>query len=69
MPENKIDKEPKNQSETILLKRAAAVYLKRLAFIYLALFLVFWALNYAANKLPSPYHKRDIPMEITPWLK
>lgn len=68
MPENPINN-PQEQNQTAGLKRAVVLHLKKLAFIYLALFLVFLALNYAANKLPAPYHKRDIPMEITPWLK
>ena len=68
MPENQINN-PREQNQTAVLKRTVVLHLKRLAFIYLALLLVFLALNYAANKLPAPYHKRDIPMEITPWLK
>ncbi len=44
-------------------------HLKVLGGIYLLLVVMFFVLdNFLAN-LPEPYKMRDIPQEMTPWLK
>jgi hypothetical protein len=51
--------------EKDLIKR----HIKILLIIYAILGVMFFAFSYIADNLENPYHKRNIPMEITPWLK
>ena len=46
-----------------------AWHLKTLAVIYLLLTIVFFAVDHFLSRLPEPYRLRDIPPEMTPWLK
>lgn len=47
----------------------AAWHLKTLGMIYLFLVVVYFGVTYSLQKLPKPYHIRQIPPEMTPWLK
>ncbi len=44
-------------------------HLKTLSWIYLTLIVAFFSLSYLLHKLPAPYDQREIPLEMTPWLK
>lgn len=46
----------------------AAWHLKTLGVIYAALTLLYFGATAVLSKLPKPYHLRDIPVEMTPWL-
>lgn len=46
-----------------------AWHLKTLGAIYAALVLVYFGVNFLLGHLPRPYHLRDIPAEMTPWLR
>ena len=56
-------------SEEVNLKQTALKTLKILCVLYCLITVAFFVLQYGLNKLERPYHKRDIPAEITPWLK
>ena len=56
-------------SEEIKFKTVIIKTLKILGIIYCLLAVVFTVLIYGLNKLERPYHKRQIPTELTPWLK
>lgn len=43
-------------------------HLRTLAWIYLSLIVAFFTLNFLLHKLPPPYHMRNIPPEMTPWI-
>lgn len=43
-------------------------HLKTLSWIYLSLIGGFFLVSYLLHKLPPPYHQREIPPEMTPWL-
>ena len=44
-------------------------HLRVLLIIYAILGVMFFAFSYMADNLESPYHKRNVSMDITPWLK
>jgi antibiotic biosynthesis monooxygenase (ABM) superfamily enzyme len=44
-------------------------HLSVLAVIYVALIIAYFAISHFLKKLPPPYRLRDIPKEITPWIK
>lgn len=44
-------------------------HLKTLFIIYAMLGVIFITFSYFSGKLPSPYHERNISLEVTPWLK
>lgn len=44
-------------------------HLKTLAGIYVFLLIVYVGMNFFLSRLPAPYGLRDIPKEMTPWLK
>ena len=44
-------------------------HLKALAAIYAILIVVFFVVSVFLSKVPKPYRMRDIPPEMTPWLK
>jgi hypothetical protein len=44
-------------------------HLRVLLIIYAILGVMFFAFSYIADNLKNPYQKRDISMEVTPWLK
>jgi hypothetical protein len=44
-------------------------HLKALAGIVLSLTVLYAAMNAFLSRLPAPYGLRDIPPELTPWLK
>jgi hypothetical protein len=44
-------------------------HLVSLAAIYAGLIAVYFALSLFLSKVPDPYRLRDIPQEVTPWLK
>ena len=46
-----------------------AWHLKALGGIFLALVLVYFGLSAFLSRLPPPYGLREIPRELTPWLK
>ncbi len=56
-------------SEEVKFKSVLIKSLKILGIIYCITAVSFAAIVYFANTLDRPYHKRQIPAEITPWLK
>ncbi|MBL0349992.1 MAG: hypothetical protein IPP68_06430 [Elusimicrobia bacterium] len=64
-------KQTKTAPETapVLWRPTWAWHLKTLAVIYLLLTIVFFAVDHFLSRLPEPYRLRDIPPEMTPWLK
>jgi hypothetical protein len=44
-------------------------HLKALAGIYLFLTVFYFAMDHWLSRLSEPYRLRDVPMEMTPWLK
>ena len=56
-------------SEEIKFKDVLIKTLKILGVIYCLIAIVFTIALYGLNQLDRPYHKRQIPAEITPWLK
>ncbi len=42
---------------------------KTLGIIYACLAIFYFSMSFALRKLPKPYHIREIPPEMTPWLK
>lgn len=56
-------------SEEVKFKSVLIKSLKILGIIYCITTVSFAAIVYFANTLDRPYHKRQIPAEITPWLK
>lgn len=56
-------------SEEVKFKAVLIKTLKILCVIYCLTAVSFAAIVYFANTLDRPYHKRQIPAEITPWLK
>lgn len=46
----------------------AAWHLKTLGAIYGALILFYIGVSAGLSRLPKPYHLRNIPIEMTPWL-
>lgn len=44
-------------------------HLKVLAGIYIGLGVVYFAISAFLNRVPPPYHMREIPKELTPWMK
>lgn len=55
--------------EEVKFKAVLIKTLKLLGVIYCLTAVLFTAVIYFANTLDRPYHKRNIPAEITPWLK
>lgn len=43
-------------------------HLRALSWIFLSLIAIFFAVSHLLHRLPPPYHQRDIPKEMTPWL-
>lgn len=46
-----------------------AWHVKALAGIYLFLTIFYFAVDHWLSRLPQPYRLRDVPPEMTPWLK
>jgi hypothetical protein len=44
-------------------------HLRTLGVIYAALVAVYFALSLFLSRVPEPYRMRDVPPEMTPWLK
>ena len=44
-------------------------HVRTLAIIYSALIVLFFTAKFVLRRLPQPYNLRDIPAEMTPWLK
>lgn len=44
-------------------------HLKALMGIYVFCAVFYFAVDHWLSRLPEPYALRDIPMELTPWLK
>jgi hypothetical protein len=44
-------------------------HVKVLAGIYIFLTVFYFAVDHWLSRLPEPYRLRDVPMEMTPWLK
>lgn len=42
---------------------------KVLGAIYVALIVAYFAISEFLNRIPPPYRVREVPKEITPWLK
>ena len=51
--------------EKTLIKK----HIRILVIIYAILGVMFFVFSYMADNLEKPYQKRNIPMEVTPWLK
>jgi hypothetical protein len=47
----------------------AAWHLRTLLTIYAILVVVYFVVSFLLRTLPKPYHVRDIPPEMTPWLR
>lgn len=43
-------------------------HMKTLGAIYAALIVFYIGVSFALKQLPRPYHLRQIPVEMTPWL-
>ncbi len=41
---------------------------RTLGIIYAILIVAYFGISHALSYLPKPYHLRQIPMEMTPWL-
>lgn len=46
-----------------------AWHLKTLGIIYAVLAAFYFGVSALLKSLPKPYHVRDIPIEMTPWLR
>jgi hypothetical protein len=46
-----------------------AWHFKVLGGIYIALIVVYFALSAFLKKIPEPYRMRQVPSDVTPWLK
>ena len=44
-------------------------HLKALVIIYIVLAIAYFVINTFLTRVPEPYRMRDIPKEMTPWLK
>jgi len=44
-------------------------HLKTLGIIYLSLIALYFGASFLLRRLPKPYHIRQIPPEMTPWLR
>ena len=44
-------------------------HVRTLAVIYTALIVLFFTAKFLLRRLPPPYDTRNIPSEMTPWLK
>jgi hypothetical protein len=44
-------------------------HLKVLTAIYIGLTAAYFAIDHFLARLPEPYRLRDVPPEMTPWLK
>ena len=44
-------------------------HLKTLGIIYACLIVLYFGVSYLLRRLPKPYHIRQIPIEMTPWLR
>jgi hypothetical protein len=44
-------------------------HLKTLGIIYASLIVVYFGVSFMLRRLPKPYHIRQIPIEMTPWLR
>ena len=51
------------------LKKTLTKTLKAVVIIYAFLLALFFIVSMITDKLPKPYHKREISAEVTPWLK
>ena len=47
----------------------AAWHLKTLGTIYAALIVVYFGVSHLLKTLPKPYDVRQVPIELTPWLR
>jgi hypothetical protein len=62
-------KKDKNAAPAAAWRPTLRWHLKTLGGIYLALILFYAALTAFLSRVPPPYKLRDIPQEVTPWLK
>jgi hypothetical protein len=46
-----------------------AWHLKTLATIYVVLSILYFAISHFLSRVPKPYRMREVPQEITPWIK
>ena len=44
-------------------------HLRTLAVIYAVIITAYYAISSLLSTLPKPYHLRQIPIEMTPWLR
>lgn len=44
-------------------------HLKTLGAIYAGLIVFYLGVSFVLKQLPRPYHLREIPLEMTPWLR
>lgn len=44
-------------------------HLRTLGVIYAGLIVLYFGVSFALKQLPRPYHLREIPVEMTPWLR
>jgi hypothetical protein len=47
----------------------AAWHLRTLGVIYAVLIVFYFGVSLALKQLPKPYNLREIPIEMTPWLR
>lgn len=47
----------------------AAWHVRTLAIIYACLVAAYFLISFLLRQLPKPYHIRDVPPEMTPWLR
>jgi hypothetical protein len=60
----------KDAAGTVVFWRPSpAWHVKVLAGIYLFLLVFFLAVDAWLSRLPEPYRLREVPAEMTPWLK
>lgn len=60
---------PPPAPSTPLWRPTWAWHAKMLAVIYLLLTIAYFAIDRFLSRLPEPYRLRDVPPEMTPWLK
>jgi hypothetical protein len=44
-------------------------HFKTLSIIYVVLVILYFGISNFLSRVPEPYRMRDIPQEVTPWLK
>lgn len=53
----------------VLWRPTAQWHLRVLAGVFVAVAVLYFVMDRFLSRLPEPYRLRDIPAEMTPWLK